>query len=88
MVTAMDPEPDAPTRIRNREPDTPEPIDDPKLLDGMTHSAMLFTWEYRKGRWHWTGFRTHWWANLKAFLWWGPRHPLTGRLLPPGTWTY
>lgn len=49
-----------------------------------TDYGMLFV---RRG-WRIIGIRRSWWPNLKAFLWWGPRNPKTGKLLPPGVWAY
>ena len=50
--------------------------------------GMIFCWRYRNGKRTFLGIRPCWAANLRAFLWWGPRNPRTGKLLPPGVWCY
>ncbi len=52
------------------------------------HYAMIFVWRVRGGKRRLHGVRECWAANLRTFLWWGPRDPETGKLLPPGVWCY
>lgn len=53
------------------------------------HHAMLFSWRVNTdGVRRLLGVRPCWFANLRAFLCWGPKDPATGKRLRPGKWSY
>lgn len=61
----------------------------PRGLIKYAGAGMIFAWDVSRNGWPKNiSVRPCWWRNLKAFLWWGPRNPRTGKLLPPGTWAY
>lgn len=60
----------------------------PRAVYDHDHHAMLFSWRIRNGKRRLLGIRPCWFTNLRAFLWWGPVNPKTGKKLPPGVWCY